>query len=118
MAPFGIQVVIYLFLAGVAAGAGFLASFSLGSGKRASFEGGRRALVLSLLCALVGAVFLILDLTRPGDFLVILTEANAASAISWGARILGVFLLSGFFVWAVECYHALSVFLDTARCFR
>ena len=98
MVPFGIQVVIYLFLAGIAAGAGFMGSVALASGQRAPFEGGRLALTVAIVCALVGSVFLILDLTQPGDFLLILTSANPSSAISWGARILVLFIFSAIFV--------------------
>jgi len=99
MAPFGIQIVIYLFLAGIAAGAGLFGSFALASGKVAPFQGGRRSLLLAVFCALVGSVFLILDLTRPTDFFLILTSANTGSAISWGARILVLFIFSAIFVW-------------------
>ncbi len=93
MEPFGIQVAFYLFLAGVAAGIGFWSSWFLAQSR------GRNALLGGLLCGVLGAVFLILDLTRPQDFLLVLTEGNLTSAISWGARILMLFLLSGFFVW-------------------
>ena len=98
MAPFGIQVVIYLFLAGLAGGIAYFAALALTAGRPDSFSGGRRAVVLALLCAVLGAVFLVFDLTRPGEFLLILTQANAGSAISWGARILVVFILSTLFV--------------------
>lgn len=93
MEPFGIQVALYLFLAGLAAGVGFWSSWFL------SKKGAVKALLASLVCALIGAVFLILDLTRPQDFWLVLSEGNLTSAISWGARILMLFLLSGFFVW-------------------
>lgn len=98
MYPFGIQIVIYLFLAGIAAGAAFLASFALGTRQKDPVEGGRRGLTLALVCAIVGSVFLILDLASPVDFLLILTSANATSAISWGARILVLFILAALFV--------------------
>lgn len=93
MEPFGVPIVIYLFLAGVAAGAGFIGSFALASAE------GRRTVGSAVLLAMVGAVFLISDLTKPTDFFLILTKANNASAISWGARILTFFILSGSFLW-------------------
>lgn len=96
MLPFGIQVVLYLFLAGVAAGAGLWGSYRLAGG--GSSQGGRRAIEIALACALLGSLFLALDLTRPQDFFLVLTEANSSSAISWGARILVSFILAGFFV--------------------
>jgi len=98
MTPFGIQIVLYLFLAGIAAGSGLLGSLAMATGKAAPFAGGKRALSIAIACALIGAVFLILDLTRPGDFLLILTTANSRSSISWGARILVVFILAAIFV--------------------
>lgn len=76
-----------------------MGSLALASGQRVPFEGGRRALMLSIVCALAGSVFLILDLTRPADFLLILTSANPSSAISWGARILVLFIFSAIFLW-------------------
>lgn len=100
MEPFGIQIVFYLFLAGIAAGAGFMGSLALKSRKTVAFADGKRAIVLAIICALAGAAFLIFDLTRPSDFWLILASANASSAISWGARILVVFSLSAIFVWA------------------
>lgn len=101
MQPFGIQIIFYLFLAGIAAGAAFFASLSLTSRKEVPFRGARHSLVLAIACALTGSVFLILDLTRPADFFLILTSANAGSAISWGARILVLFTLSAIFVWTI-----------------
>jgi formate-dependent nitrite reductase membrane component NrfD len=100
MYPFGIEIVIYLFLAGIAAGAAFMATLALSSGQREPFQGGRRGITIALVFAIVGSIFLILDLTRPADFLLILTSANSTSAISWGARILVLFILADFFVWA------------------
>ena len=98
MTPFGFQIVIYLFLAGISAGAASFSSFALAARKVAAFHGGKRSLVVAILCALTGSVFLILDLTRPADFVLILTSANSESAISWGARILVLFILSAIFV--------------------
>lgn len=92
MEPFGIQVVIYLFLAGLAAGSGFWGSLNAAS------VGGRRAITLSLLCAMLGSIFLVFDLTLPQDFLLVVTQGNPGSAISWGARILTIFILAGIFV--------------------
>ena len=100
MQPFGIQIVIYLFLAGVAAGAALFGSSALASKASHGFRTGRRGVLLAIACALIGSIFLIFDLTRPSEFLLILSAANAGSAISWGARILTIFILSATFVWA------------------
>lgn len=92
-APFGIQIVVYLFLAGLAAGSALFASKNLlesGGEKRAT---GRRALSLALIAIGLGIVCLIFDLSDPGGFFLILTNANPTSAIAWGARMVTAFLL-------------------------
>ncbi len=99
MAPFGLQIVAYLFLAGIAAGAALFGSLALTSGHPAAFAGGRRAVGVAILAALAGCAFLILDLASPEDFLLVLTNANTGSAISWGVRILVIFTLSAIYVW-------------------
>ncbi len=99
MNPFGFPVVLYLFLASLAAGAALFGSMALDSRSATRFQGGKRALFLALGCSVVGAVCLVLDLTRPAEFLLILTSANPASVISWGARTLVLFIFSSLYVW-------------------
>jgi formate-dependent nitrite reductase membrane component NrfD len=98
MHPFGIQVVLYLFLSGVAAGSAFAGSLSLTGGRADAARDARRGLWIAFAAASLGALCLILDLARPKDFLLILTQANTASAISWGARILLIFALIALYI--------------------
>lgn len=111
MNPFGKQIVAYLFLAGVAAGMALFGSFAASSADSSRARGGRNAIAWAAACSLAGALFLIGDLERPGDFGLILLTANPASAIAWGARILVVFILSAF---AVALPPARPSAVDTA----
>jgi formate-dependent nitrite reductase membrane component NrfD len=99
-APFGYQIVIYLFLAGVAAGSALFASWILLRTDPEAFAVGKRSLVLSIVAIGLGVIFLIADLANPMAFFLILTEANPASAIAWGARIVTCFSLVAFYCWA------------------
>jgi formate-dependent nitrite reductase membrane component NrfD len=98
MYPFGLQIVAYLFLAGTAAGMALFGTFAVSSNDATEARGGRRSIAWAAACSAAGALFLIGDLERPGDFGLILLTANPVSAIAWGARILVVFILSAFAV--------------------
>lgn len=98
MYPFGMPIVVYLFLAGVAAGMALFGSVAASSSDPDEERGGRTAVAWAAACSLVGALFLVADLDRPGDFGIVLLTANPASAIAWGVRILVVFLFSAFAV--------------------
>ncbi|MFT4636701.1 MAG: formate-dependent nitrite reductase membrane component NrfD [Verrucomicrobiales bacterium] len=100
-APFGPQIIVYLFLASVAAGSAFVASITLHRSDPDMFFTGRRSLLLAIGAISVGIAFLIYDLVDPMRFLLILTEANPQSAISWGARIVMAFTLVAIFCWAL-----------------
>ena len=110
MFPFGVQIVAYLFLAGLAAGMALFGSFAPddaadgtavgtsvnggGNGYERETPGGRQAIGWAAAFSLAGAAFLVGDLERPATFSLILFEANPTSAIAWGARILVVFCLA------------------------
>lgn len=98
-APFEMQIICYLFLAGVSAGSALFAGALLTSSEEKSYASGKRALTLSVTAILIGIVFLIADLANPQEFLLILTNANPLSAIAWGARIVVAFSLVAVYCW-------------------
>ncbi|MEM7383728.1 MAG: NrfD/PsrC family molybdoenzyme membrane anchor subunit [Verrucomicrobiota bacterium] len=119
-APFGLQIVFYLFLAGVAAGSALVAGFSLSNSRDAEFHTsqhpGKRALIIALTAMTLGIVFLIADLAKPSEFFLILTKANPLSAIAWGARIVTSFFLVTLLCWALFRGKATgdNTFLETS----
>ncbi len=100
-APFGVQIIFYLFLAGVAAGSALVASMMLHRADPTAFTTGKRSLVLSIIAIGLGVILLIADLANPAEFFLILSEANTQSAIAWGARIVTAFTLIAIFVWTL-----------------
>ena len=100
-APFGFQIILYLFLAGIASGSALVASFMLHRSDSDAFVVGKRSLVLSIVAIGIGVIFLVADLASPSEFFLILTNANPASAIAWGARIVTSFSLVAIYCWAL-----------------
>ena len=100
-APFGFQIILYLFLAGIAAGSAMVASLMLPRSDPDAFVVGKRSLVLSIIAISIGVIFLVADLANPSEFFLILTKANPASAIAWGARIVTSFSLVAVFCWTL-----------------
>ena len=100
-APFGFQIIIYLFLAGIAAGSAMVASLMLHRSHPDAFAVGERSLILSIFAIGFGVLFLVADLANPSEFFLILTKANPTSAIAWGARIVTSFSLVAIFCWTL-----------------
>ena len=88
LTPFAWPVVIYLTLAGAAAGTALAAAVARFGGQEAF---ARRGFLVATAALALGAVFLIFDLESPASFGLILTSFNPASAIAWGARALVLF---------------------------
>ncbi len=99
LVPFGWPVVLYLTLAGIAAGAALTGAWSLLRGGPERRRLGLRGLLVAALAIAAGAASLIADLEAPSRFLLILTQFNPASIIAWGARWIIVFGLLAFYSW-------------------
>ncbi len=101
LTPFGWPVVIYLTLAGVAAGSGLVSAWRLWRDAEANRRPAVRGLGLAALTIAAGSAALIADLEAPGRFGLILTHFNPASMIAWGARIITFFGILCVVVWAI-----------------
>ncbi|MFT4589064.1 MAG: formate-dependent nitrite reductase membrane component NrfD [Limisphaerales bacterium] len=97
----GVPVILYFFLAGLAAGAALHGVTRALGEDAASRKTGARSLALATALIVAGAGFLILELERPSDSWMLIFHANHHSAISWGVRILAAFGLCCFFCWSV-----------------
>lgn len=96
LVPFGWPVVIYMTLAGLAAGAALTGCWLLWRGSEGGLRAARRGFLLAASAILVGSLCLVADLEAPGRFWMVLAYFNPASWIAWGARIIVLFgLLTG-----------------------
>ena len=101
LTPFGWPVVIYLALAGVAAGCALLSAWALLRGDAAGRPAAIRGFGLATGAIALGGLALVADLEAPGRFWLILAYFNPGSMIAWGARIITLFGILGAFAWAV-----------------
>lgn len=97
----GVPVILYFFLAGLAAGAAWHGASRAMSADVADRKKGARSLAFASALIVAGAGFLISELERPADAWMLIFQANHDSAISWGVRILVAFGFCCFFCWSV-----------------
>ena len=97
----GVPVILYFFLAGLAAGASLHGVTRALSEDAASRKAGLGSLSLAVGLIAVGAGLLTLELERPSDVWMLIFHANPHSAISWGVRIIVAFVLCCFYCWSV-----------------
>lgn len=97
--PFIWPVGIYFTLASVAAAAGMVGAWNALVGRR----GAASLLFMAALTLAISTLFLVVDLAAPSEAPNVLTHFNPASAIAWGTRIVGLFLITSGLGWLLLC---------------
>jgi len=87
-APFGVLIVLYLFLAGLSQGLFLVAAASLFAGLERFRPLARPAAAMAMATYLPAVLALILDLGKPSRFIHMLLYYNPSSVMSWGSVIL------------------------------
>ncbi|HVH96065.1 MAG TPA: NrfD/PsrC family molybdoenzyme membrane anchor subunit [Bacillus sp. (in: firmicutes)] len=91
--PFGMMIVFYIFIAGMAAGLFIFSSLGPVFGMKKMQPLAKPASVMALAAVIPGVIALIVDLGQPLRFFKLMYRFNPSSAMSWGTYILTIFSL-------------------------
>ena len=91
--PFGMMIVFYIFIAGMAAGLFIFSSLGPVFGMKKMQPLAKPASVMALAAVIPGVIALIVDLGHPLRFYILMYRFNPSSAMSWGTYILTIFSL-------------------------
>src|SRR3954454_4601014 len=89
--PFGMMIVFYIFIAGMAAGLFIFSSLGPVFGMKKMQPLAKPASVRALAAVIPGVIALIVDLSQPLRFYTLMYRFNPSSAMSWGTYILTIF---------------------------
>lgn len=107
---FGLIIVFYIFIAGMAAGLFVFSTLGPVFGMKKMQPLAKPASVMALAAVIPGVLALIVDLGQPLRFYTLLYRINVSSAMSWGTYILVVFsiinLIYIYFLWKEDARKA------------
>ena len=111
--PFGMMIVFYVFIAGMAAGLFILSTLGPVFGMKKMQPLAKPASVMALAAVIPGVIALIVDLAQPSRFYTLMFRFNPSSAMSWGTYILMIFSLITvgyiYFLWKGDMTKAKGV---------
>lgn len=111
--PFGMMIVFYVFIAGMAAGLFILSTLGPVFGMKKMQPLAKPASIMALAAVIPGVIALIVDLSQPLRFYTLLFRFNPSSAMSWGTYILMIFSLITvgyiYFLWKGDMKKAKGV---------
>lgn len=96
--PFAWPVAAYFAMAAIGTGAAMASA----SGSLVGFNARPRLLLLAVVTVAFSTLFLVLDLSAPARFWHVVTHFNVSSAISWGTRAVGLFLIAAGLAWLLQ----------------